>query len=189
MMKFQLIYRNSAFLLLSAVILLLSVSSCQDDPYLEPTVDGVPVVTPKSKVYITAVQLNTYPPVTPSGDLWDAIDSKVFDTLGLPDIFFNISDPSPDPPIFWSQNSHFKDVSETDTVFFYLLNPYFVDPFGSSLDLNVYDYELPDSTLMETINFTLGEFPDPLNPQKAYPTSITAIQNGYSVTIGLRWED
>ncbi len=181
--------RIGAFYLVVVALLGLFINSCQKDPYLEPTVNGEAVVTPKSKVYITAIQLNSYPPVTPSGDLWDTVNVATFDTLGLPDVFFNLTDPSPNPPVFWSQNSHFNNVGETDTVYYYLLNPYFVDPFGSSIDVNIYDYDLPDSTLMGTVNFTLGEFPDPAQPQTAYPSYITTVQNGFSVTMGLRWED
>jgi|GEM_PF-1058349 len=175
--------------LIMATLLVLTFGACQDDPYLEPTIDGEPIVTPKSKVYITGIQINTYPSVTPMGDLWDVIDSTTFDTLGLPDIFFNLSDPSPNPPIFWSQPSHFSNVSDTVPAYYTLLEPYFVEPFGSYIDVNVYDYELPDSTFMGKVNFFLGEFPDPSDPQTAYPSSVTKFENGYSISIGLKWED
>ncbi len=162
------------------------ISSCQDDPVLTPVEDGVPVITPKSKASINLIQLNSYPPVDPNGNLWDPVDSSIFDYQGAPDVFFNITDPSPQPPVLWSQLSHFSDVQTTDTVPFYLLTPHEVIPFGASIDVNIYDYELPDSTLMGTVNFLIGPYPDPLNP---YPDYVTSVQNGYSVTIGIKWEE
>ncbi len=161
-------------------------SSCQDDPYIEPVVDGIPVITPKSKASITVIQLNSYPSTDPNGNTWDPVDSSAFDYFGMPDIFFNITDPSPQPPVLWSQMSHFTDVTSLDTVPFQILSPYEVIPFGSNIDVNIYDYELPDSTLMGTVNFLIGPYPDPLNP---YPAYVTSVQNGFSVTIGIRWEE
>lgn len=179
-------FKGHFFIGLLLVFLGFAVQSCQDDPYLEKTENGVPIVTPKSKAYITSIQLNTYPAVTPTGDLWDTIDVVNNDTLGLPDIFFNLTDPSPDPPVFWSQNTHFSNVN--DTVNYFLLDNYFVDPFGSNIDVNIYDFELPDSTLIGTVNFFIGEYPGP-NSTQAYPSYVTMVQNGCSVTLGLRWED
>jgi hypothetical protein len=176
-------YRVFLLVLLAAA---LALPSCQDDPVLEPTDNGNPVITPKTKASITLIQLNSYPPVDPAGDLWDPIDSANFDYQGSPDIFFNITEPSPQPPVLWSQNSHFSNVTATDTVPFTLISPYQVIPFGSSIDVNVYDYELPDSTLMGTVNFLIGPYPDPLNP---YPSYVTSTQNGYSVTIGIKWKE
>lgn len=167
-------------------MLVLGMSACQDDPILEEVVDGVPVITPKSKAYITTIQLNTYPQFDPMGQTWDAVDSAMFDTLGLPDPFFNITIPDPQPPVLWSQGSHFSNTSVTDTVPYFLLNPYEVVPFGSNIDVNVYDFEITDSTLMGTVGFYIGQYSDPLNP---YPNYVTGVQNGFSVTIGIRWED
>jgi len=171
-----------AFAMISALVF----TGCQDDPYLEEIVDGNPVITPKSRAYITKIQLNTYPQLDPSGNTWDMVDSAMFDTLGLPDIFYNISIPDPQPPILWSQNSHFSNVAVGDTVPFNLLDNYEVVPFGSTIDVNVYDYEVTDSTLMATISFFIGEYPDPANP---YPSEIVTNQNGYSLSVFVRWED
>jgi len=163
--------------------------ACQDDPELGTENGGIPVITPKTKASITIIQLNSYPPVDPNGNLWDPIDSPNFDFQGSPDAFFNITIPDPQPPVLWSQNSHFDDVTAADTVPFFLLTPYEVVPFGSSIDVNVYDYELPDSTLMGTVNFVIGPYPDPAQPDKPYPDYVTGNQNGYSVTIGIKWEE
>lgn len=177
---------NCCFWLFAVLAVVSIASSCQDDPILEPVNDGIPVITPKSKASITFLQLNSFPQVTPAGNLWDVIDLTTNDSLGQADIFFNITDPSPQPPVLWSQQSHFDNVGENDTVPFYLLEPYEVEPFGTTIDVNIYDFELPDSTLMGTVNFLIGEYPDPLNP---YPDYVTSEQNGYSVTIGIRWAE
>ncbi len=180
------VFKSNVFLSLFLLGIVTFVTSCQDDPYLTPVNDGIPVITPKSKAAITAIQLNSYPSVDPNGNTWDVVDSSILDYFGSPDIFFNITDPSPQPPVLWSQMSHFLDVRSIDTVSFQLLNPYEVIPFGSNIDVNIYDYELPDSTLMGTVNFLIGPYPDPLNP---YPNYVTSDQNGFSVTIGIRWEE
>jgi hypothetical protein len=169
------------FLLAAAMV-----TGCQDDPILTDIEDGVPVITPKSKASITLIQLNSFPVTDPGGNTWDIADPANFDTLGSADVYFNITIPEPQPPVLWSQNSHFLNVTETDTVPYFLLTPYEVVPFGSSIDINIYDYELPDSTLMGTVNFVIGPFPDPLNP---YPSYVTTEQNGFSMTIGILWEE
>ena len=171
-------------LLVFGFAVIAALPSCQDDPELVPIEDGIPEITPKSKVYITQIQLNSYPATDPNGDSWDTVDSATFDYYGLPDVFFNIPVPTPQPSVLWSQNSHFANVSQLDTVPFVLLEPYEVIPFGSDIDVNVYDYELPDSTLMTTASFFIGQYPNPLQP---YPEYITSNLNGYSVTIWIKW--
>jgi hypothetical protein len=174
-----------AFFVISALAVMIF-NGCQKDPDLEPVEDGVPIITPKTKAFINAIQISSHPDFDPSGNLWDNIDSATFDTLGRPDIFFNISEAGTTNPVFWSQNSHFLNCGPTDTIPFYLLNPYPVEPFGSTISVNLYDYELPDSTFMESLDFFIGEYPDPLNP---YPSSVTQAKNGYIVSIGIRWEE
>src|SRR4030095_12673501 len=158
----------------TAILLLLPAftlfQACQDDPVLAPVNDGVPVITPKSKASITLIQLNSFPQTDPTGATWDTPNIAELDTFGSADVFFNITIPEPQPPVLWSQISHFSDISEPDTIPFFLLTPYEVVPFGSSIDVNIYDFEissalqLPDSTLMGTVNFLIGAYPDPLNP-------------------------
>lgn len=167
-----------------AIFAVLCIASCQDDPELNPNGDGNPLNNVKTKAFITLVQLNSFPDFDPLGNNWDTINEAAFDTFGRADIFFNITDPSPNPPILWNQGSHFSNVKSTDTTSFSLLNEYQVVPFGSAIDLNIYDYELPDSTLMGTVNFTIG----PQSGNIPYPSYITNSNNGYTVTIGIRWE-
>jgi hypothetical protein len=183
LLKFNNFVKIVAFIVISS----LSITSCQDDPVIEEVENGVPVITPKSKASIVSVQLNDFPDLDPLGMSWDTIAlTAPTDSFGRADIFFNFTDPSPQPPVFWSQGSHYSNVAPDDTVAFVLLDPYQVEPFGSYIDVNIYDYELPDSTLMQTVNFLIGEYPDPQNP---YPDYVTTVQNGYSVTIGIKWEE
>ncbi len=172
--------------LLLAVIVSMAVYSCQNDPELQPVIDGVPVITPKSKAYITTIQINQFPATDINGNTWDTINTAAGDSFGLADIFFNLTIPDPSPPVIWSQQSHFSNIAHTDTTPFFLVNNFEIVPFDSYIDVNVYDYELPDSTYMGTVNFFIGKYPDPLNP---YPNYITGNQNGYSVTIGVRYEE
>src|SRR5688572_33262106 len=92
--------------------------SCQDDPVLEDLENGIPVITPKSNASIFLVQLNSFPPVDPVGITWDipVPDPTLppFHPNADPDIFFNFTDPSPQPPVFWSQPSHYANISGTD---------------------------------------------------------------------------
>ena len=169
-----------------SLLIIMVFNGCQKDPILQEIQNGVPVFTPKTKASITAIQINAHPEFDPNGNLWDNIDSTTFDTLGRPDIFFNISEPGTTSPVLWSQNSHFLNCGPLDSIPYYILSPYQVEPFGSTIRVNLYDYELPDSTFMESLEFFIGEYPDPLNP---YPTSVTQAKNGYSVSIGIRWED
>ena len=178
--------RQTRFLIPALVALSFLIHSCQQDPILEPSENEQVTITPKSRGFITGLRINSFPPVDISGNSWDAIDTTTGDLNGDADIFFNLTDPSTNPPVFWSQNSHFSNVAAGDSVLFQLLDNYEVVPFGSYLDLNIYDYELPDSTLIGKVNFMVGEYPDPLNP---YPSSLNIEQNGCSVTIFLRWED
>ncbi|MFM7054686.1 MAG: hypothetical protein ACKOGP_09490 [Bacteroidota bacterium] len=175
-----------SFFLFFTGLLILGLAGCQEDPILQPLENGVPVITPKTKASITVIQINTHPEFDPASALWDNIDSTTFDTLGRPDIFFNITAPGTTTPILWSQNSHFLNCGPNDTIPYYLLSPYAVEPFGSTITVNLYDYELPDSTFMESLDFFIGEYPDPANP---YPSSITQTKNGYSVSVGIKWED
>lgn len=174
---------SGLFLILFFTLL---ITACQEDPVLEPADNEDVIIAPKSRAFITGIQINSFPGTDPSGNSWDAIDTTTGDVNGEADIFFNITDPSPNPPVFWSQNSHFSDVGSNDTTRYNLLENYEVIPFGSNIDVNVYDYELPDSTLIGTVNFFVGTYPDPQNP---YPSAVLAEQNGCSVILFLRWED
>jgi len=178
--------KNQFKYVIFSIMLIGFASSCQKDPDLQPIENGNPVITPKTKAYITAIQLNTHPELDATGALWDTIDSTTLDTLGRPDIFFNITQSGSTTPVLWSQNSHFLNCGMNDTLPYFLINPHQVDPFGSTISVNLYDYELPDSTFMESLDFFIGTYPDPANP---YPTSITQTKNGYSVSVGVRWEE
>ncbi|MFM7079344.1 MAG: hypothetical protein ACKOYC_06090 [Bacteroidota bacterium] len=176
---------------LNKVLIIIFLSSltwvgCQEDPILQPIENGNPVITPKTKASITLVQLNGHPELDPAGILWDSIDSTTLDTMGRPDVFFNISPTGNTTPVIWSQNSHFLNCDMSDTLVYTLVQPFQVQPFGTTLAVNIYDYELPDSTFMETLDFFIGEYPDPTNP---YPDYVTQSKNGYSVTIGIKWEE
>ncbi len=166
----------------------LTFQACQDDPFLQLPDTGNEPETPKSRAFVRFIQLNQHPDVDPVGNLWDVPDTiPGGDTIGLPDIFFNISDQAPQPAIFWSQPSHFANVNVGDTLPYYMQSEFEVIPFGSDISVNVYDYELPDSTLMQTLTFFIGEYGPP-SPKK-YPDYLTQVLNGYSVTLGIRWEE
>lgn len=159
--------------------------ACQDDPINPDNGDGSGTEEIKTKVFITAIQINDYPGTDPSGNSWDPVDSTVFDYFGLPDIFFNLSESGTTDPVFWSQNSHFSNIPPAQATPYYLTEPYQVVPVGSNFSLNVYDFELTDSTLMGSVNLFIGE--SPVAPK--YPTEIQIVENGISVSVGLRWED
>ena len=93
------------------------ITACQEDPGLEPSDNEDVIITPKSRAFITGIQINSFPATDLTGNSWDAIDSTIGDVNGEADIFFNITDPSPNPPVFWSQNSHFSDVGSNDTTY------------------------------------------------------------------------
>lgn len=175
-------YKILTIILLAAF----SWTGCQEDPILQPIENGIPVITPKTKASITLIQLNTHPEFDPTGSFWDVIDTTTLDTLGRPDVFFNMSPSGNTTPVLWSQNSHFLNCGLSDTLAYTLVQPFPIEPFGTTLAVNLYDYELPDSTFMETLDFFIGEYPDPTNP---YPDYVTQVKNGYSVTIGIKWEE
>ncbi|MBK6643553.1 MAG: hypothetical protein IPG39_21130 [Bacteroidetes bacterium] len=50
------------------------------------------------------------------------------------------------------------------------------DSLWINIDVNVYDYELPDSTLKGNVNFLCGTYPTP----KPLPSAVNAEQNGCS---------
>jgi hypothetical protein len=158
-------------------------TSCQDDPIIPGSPDDEDLII-KTKVYISAIQINDYPGLDPNGALWDTIDT-ITDPFGQPDIFFNITDPAQGNSVIWSQQTHFQNVPTLQPTAYYLTQPFQVIPVGTSLDLNIYDYELPDSTLMNTISFFIGE--NPTSPK--YPDAITQNVNGYSVSLGLIWQE
>lgn len=158
-------------------------SACQDDPIVPGSPEEEDLIV-KTKVYISTIQINDYPGLDPNGALWDTIDT-VADPSGQPDIFFNITDPAQGNSVVWSQQTHFENVPTLQPTAYFLTQPYQVIPVGTSLDLNIYDYELPDSTLMNTISFFIGE--SPTSPK--YPEAITQVINGYSVSMGLIWEE
>jgi hypothetical protein len=158
-------------------------NACQDDPIIPGSAEEDDQII-KTKVYISTIQINDYPGLDPNGQLWDTIDT-VSDPSGQPDVFFNITDPAQGNTVVWSQQTHFKNVPTLQPTAYFLTQPYQVIPVGSNLDLNVYDFELPDSTLMNTISFFIGE--NPVSPK--YPEVITQTVNGYSVSLGLIWEE
>ena len=159
--------------------------ACQDDPILPDSADGDSDNIVKTRAFITQVQLNSFPPLDPNGELWDAIDSSTFDYFGLPDISFNITDPSPGGAVLWNQASHFANIPSDSIVYYILTQPHEVIPIESFINVNIYDFDLTDSLLMGTVNFYIGE--SQVSPR--YPTVLTESQNGYSVSIGLRWEE
>jgi hypothetical protein len=164
------------------------ITSCQDDPELEPVAGDEDFNPNKTAAYITGYRINSYPSLDPTGNLWDTPDTTIIpsDPNGLPDLMLNISDVYPDPPVFWAQESHFANVGQFDSVSFILIEPFKVEILDSYFKMNIYDFELPDSTLMGFVTLYVGEYPDPNNP---YPESVLIQENGLSVTVGLSWED
>lgn len=170
------------------IALVLSFGSCQDDPIQDPGTTGG-VITPKSKAFINLVQLNDFPDNDPGGLNWDdtiTFNTQAVDSFGRADISMNISLPGDPETVLWSQGTHFTNAAPSDTLPYLLLSPYEVIPFGSTVDVNIYDYELPDSTWMGKVSFVIDAYPDPDNP---YPSYVTSYENGYSVTIGIIWQE
>ena len=159
------------------------IAACQDDPYQEPRSDG-DTITPKTRALIHTIQVNDFPDLNPSGIFWDDTSSAALDTFGRADIFTNISVNGDPSTVLWSQGSHFSNIAPDDTVPYFITTPYEVIPFGSTVDVNLYDYELPDSTYMGKVSFVIDQYPDPDNP---WPSYVTSFENGYSVTIGITW--
>jgi len=177
--KIAFIFRN----ILALSILAIFMVGCQDDPI---DINNGPngSIVAKTGAYINTIQISSFPATDPSGLTWDDTNSAALDTFGLADIFFNLS-PQNDPgTVLWSQGTHFNNRAGTDTTAYYLVHPYEVIPFGSTIDVNVYDYELPDSTWMGKVSFLIDQFPDPDNP---YPSYVTGFENGYTITIGITW--
>jgi hypothetical protein len=181
--KSKILYKILAF-----SVLVFYLGGCQDDPIQDPG-NGGGAITPKSKAFINLVQLNDFPDNDPSGVPWDdtiTIGTFEPDSFGRADISMNISVPDDPTTVLWSQNSHFTNSAPSDTLPYILLNPYEVIPFGSTIDVNIYDYELPDNTYLGKVSFLIDTYPDPDNP---YPSYVTAFENGFSVTIGITWQD
>lgn len=156
---------------------------CQDDP-IDVNNGSSGSITAKTGAFINTIQISSFPATDPMGMTWDDTNSAALDTFGLADIFFNIS-PQNDPgTVLWSQGTHFNNRAATDTTTYYLVHQYEVIPFGSTIDVNVYDYELPDSTWMGKVSFLIDQYPNPDNP---YPSYVTGFENGYTVTIGITW--
>ena len=174
---------SQLFRILLTISILAFVSACQDDPYEDPGA-GDGVITPKTRALINLVQLNDFPDFSPAGTTWDDTISAALDTFGLADISTNISVAGDPSVVLWSQGTHFSNVTASDTLPYYLTKTYEVIPFGSTIDVNIYDYELPDSTFMGKVSFVIDQYPDPDNP---WPSYVTANENGYSVTIGITW--
>lgn len=164
------------------LILALFTASCQDDPIFPEGENGGDE-TPKSKVYITALQLNDYPALDPSGNNWDPIDSN--DVTGAPDITFSLSEPGSGGNAIWTQASHFSNIPPATPVAYYFTEPLQIQPVGVNLNVDIYDYELPGTVPMGSVEFFIGE--SPVAPK--YPTQLDAAINGYSVSIALRWEE
>jgi hypothetical protein len=180
-------FRNIAKILIFSV-LVIYLGGCQDDPIQDPGTAGG-AITPKSKAFINLIQLNDFPDTDPFGTPWDdtiTIGTLEPDTFGRADISMNISVANDPTTVLWSQNTHFTNSAPNDTLPYILLNTYEVIPFGSTIDVNIYDYELPDSTLLGKVSFLIDAYPDPENP---YPSYVTAFENGYSVTIGITWQE
>ncbi|MFI5219690.1 MAG: hypothetical protein ACHQNT_09390 [Bacteroidia bacterium] len=167
---------------------------CQKDvPVLGE--DTNEVVTPKDSVYIQYIALFSFPVNDPNtGDPWDETSSPIdpLDSLG-PDIFFNsynYNDPADTLDDFsFYQETHFANVSDTDTIVYYFTTPVFIPHFYDSLYLRMYDGEysaIVDSTLMDSIYFKIG--PDTLLPQPYIPYVSGTGYNGSQVIIGLQWK-
>lgn len=163
-------------------VFFLLLASCQDDPIF-PEGENGDDESPKSKVFITAIQLNDYPALDPSGNNWDPIDSN--DVTGAPDITFSLSEPGSGGNAIWTQASHFSNIPPATPVAYYFTEPLQIQPVGVNLNVDIYDYELPGTVPMGSVEFFIGE--SPVTPK--YPTQLNATLNGYSVSIALRWEE
>lgn len=164
------------------LIFALSLPACQDDPIF-PEGENGDEQTPKSKVYITALQLNDYPALDPSGNTWDPLDTN--DVNGDPDITFTLSEPGSGGNAIWTQASHFSNIPPATPVAYYFTEPLQIQPVGVNINVDIYDYELPGTLPMGSVEFFIGE--SPVSPK--YPTQLDANFNGYSVSIALRWEE
>lgn len=171
--------------LFPALLLLfaLSLPSCQDDPIF-PEGENGDEESPKSRVFITAIQLNDYPSLDPSGNTWDPLDTS-YDVNGDPDITFTLSEPGTGGNAIWTQASHFSNIPPATPVAYYFTEPLQIQPVGINLNVDIHDYELPGTVPMGSVEFFIGE--SPVTPK--YPTQLDATVNGYSVSIGLRWEE
>lgn len=164
-------------------VFFLLLASCQDDPIF-PEGENGDEETPKSRVYITAIQLNDYPALDPTGNTWDPLDSN-YDVNGDPDIAFTLSEPGSGGNAIWTQASHFSNIPPATPVAYYFTEPLQIQPVGIYLNVDIYDYELPGTLPMGSVEFFIGE--SQVAPK--YPTQLNATLNGYSVSIALRWEE
>jgi hypothetical protein len=70
---------SGLFLILFFALL---ITACQEDPVLEPADNEDVIITPKSRAFITGIQINSFPGTDPSGNSWDAIDTTTGDVNG-----------------------------------------------------------------------------------------------------------
>ena len=184
-MKLLFLFDRNRLIYSLLLIFTLGVFGCQDDPELGGPGGEDGVLNP-TRAYVNGIRVNSFPATDPTGATWDVPEDSILpvDPNGLPDIMLNITDVYPEPPVYWAQESHFANVDVADSVAYTLVEPYEVAMLDSYFLINIYDYDVPDSTLMGSVTLYVGQYPDPENP---YPSAVLIQENGYSVTVGLSW--
>jgi hypothetical protein len=163
--------------------------SCQKD-YNDPGAAESQYYGSRSGVAVRAIILAQMPHTDPAGQPWDVADT--IDTLGLPDVFYRMSDnDSSDYPVF-AQPFHFENLNaDSLPVPYFLTTPYKVRAFGSNLKLDIYDFEkspdssFVDSTLMKS--FIVNIHPGDSLVENPYPDSLLLNEDGYAVFLFFNW--
>lgn len=170
-------------------LIVLSMFSCQKD-YNDPGTTGPQYYGSRSGVEVRSIILAQMPHTDPAGQPWDVADT--IDTLGLPDVFYRMSDlDSADYPVF-AQPFHFENLNaDSLPVPYFLTTPYKVRAFGSNLKFDIYDFEKSndssyvDSTLMKS--FIVNIAPGDSLVENPYPDSLLLNEDGYAVFLFFSW--
>jgi hypothetical protein len=165
--------------------------ACQKD-YNKPAETAPGIYGTRTEVYVTGIEMDSFPPHDPWGYDWDSIYLPT-DTGRFPDIFYKIyHDPDSTNSGFY-MHTHFDDVNPNTLPNFYSLTSQFkIYGFDSLMTLDVYDFEKDtataavDSTLMTRLTFQVAPGDSLIgNP---YPESLMVTNSDYRVKLRLKWK-
>ncbi|MCB9244947.1 MAG: PKD domain-containing protein [Flavobacteriales bacterium] len=131
-----------------------------------------------TKVKITRITVTDMPFSDGSGSGWDLFNG--------PDVFFKITDEA-DNVLFDATASRFSDVTPGDLPLSWDFTvPFEITDFNISRFIDLWDFDTPDADdLIGYVGFLMEDYTSGAN---AYPSSVTATQDGITLKLDLVWQ-
>lgn len=137
--------------------------------------ENIIILPPYETVKINSVRIDQLPLANSNGTGWDAFDGA--------DLYFTISDVNTN--IFFTSSTLNDLTPNMLPLIAEINNGFAINDLDFNYFIDLWDADSPDSDdVIGWVRFTFNEYTTGSN---RYPTSVTKVQNGISVTLSLQW--